>query len=92
MAVDVYNNFYLNGMDWINLNLIAESSKVATPFWGKVLSVMTYCEKEWLAPKEIGKGDWNFIKKMLSEFSEVFQSTYFVEHLRVVGLVLTYLL
>ena len=92
MAVDVYNNFYLNGMDWINLNLIAESSKVATPFWGKVFSVMTYCEKEWLAPKEIGKGDWNFIKKMLSEFSEVFQSTYFVEHLRVVGLVLTYLL
>ena len=92
MAVDVYNNFYLNGMDWINLNLIAESSKVATPFWGKVLPVMTYCEKEWLAPKEIGKGDWNFIKKMLSEFSEVFQSTYFVEHLRVAGLVLTYLL
>ena len=36
MAVDVYNIFYLNGMDWINLNWIAESSKVATPFWGKV--------------------------------------------------------
>ena len=57
MAVDVYKIFYLNGMDWINLNWIAESSKVATPFWGKVLSVMTYCEREWLAPKDTDKGD-----------------------------------